>query len=886
MNGYRRFLRLLGRTERDRARETDDEIEAHLEMRTADLVAAGHDDEEARRIALERFGDLEEARRRIGSEASRRDRHLGWVDRVDGVRRDLIVAFRRMRKRPGHAALSVGIFGAGIGLTTVMFTFVDHVLLRPLPFPEPDRLVALYSVPEEGEPFAWVSMGNWYDWRDGSRTLEATAIHSQEPFDVTVSGFEEAFTVPGVTVYGPLLRTLGVPLVAGAHPSAAEIAAEDALVAVSESFWRQTLAEAPLDGRTVTLDGRPNRVVAVVRDGFAHPEGVDVWLFRPPRPQGGAARNNINFRAVGRLTPETTLAQAEADLSSIADGIRATDPEAIYSWGVAVRPLGGALVADARGYLGVLMGAVTLVLLIGCANLAALGFARGTERADELALRLSLGARRPRLVRQLLTEEILLAALGGVVGVVLSWWGTGALVDVVSHIVPRSRGVAFDGRIAAFAAFVSLGAGVGAGLPPALRAARFGAGRAQASARTVRGTGGLVGGGLVAAEVALTVLLLTGGGLLLMSFGAVVSRDLGYDPAGVATVQVALTAPEYRDDDERVLDYWRSLRRSLESRPGVEAFGLGIWVPTGGGGTGFIDLGGDPSWDAGAGYRAVGGDYFAALRIPLVRGRLLGEGDGPGTELVTVVSRSMAEAAWPGQDPIGRRVRALSMESYWFGGEAPWRTVVGVVEDVRHFGYEDDEQFEEMYVPHEQIPGMARSMTAVVRLRDGRPARALSDLRRAAQSLDPALAVQVATLDDRLARLLAERRMIVTLLTTFAVAALLLASFGVYGVISYAVARRTREMAIRSALGARRSGVVTLVVRDAMRWVVLGGSIGLAVAVSIRGVLDSLLVEVKSGDPVAYGAAAACLALATLAAAAVPAVRASRLEPLRALREE
>lgn len=531
------------------------------------------------------------------------------------------------------------------------------------------------------------------------------------------------------------------------------------------------------------------------------------------------------------------------------------------------------------------MGAVAMVLLIGCANLAALGFARGTERADEVALRLSLGASRARLVRQLLTEELLLALVGGAFALVLAWWGTGALVDGIGEVVPRSRDIGFDGRVAAFGIGMSFLAGIAAGLPPALRATRGGSPRPVADSRTIRGRGGMPGAFLVVAEVALTVLLLTGGGLLLMSVRAVTSRDLGFDPDNVATIDIALTAPEYRGNDDRVIGYWASLLDRLGELPAVESVGIGNRIPTGRDGTGFIDVRDDPSPDGGAGYRVVGGAYFDSLRIPVLQGRDLDDRDRLDTEPVTVINQSMAEAYWPSSTPIGQRVRAVSMESYWFGGEAPWRTIVGIVGDVRHHGFESDPH-PEMFVPYRQMPWGSTAMSALVRVHGRDLARTLPFLGREAQSLDRSLAVDVATLDGRLHRLLSERRMTATLLTAFALAALGLAALGVYGVISLAVARRTREMAIRSALGADRAGLIGMVLFGAMRLVSIGAIVGLALAAGLRGVLDSLLVDVSSGDPLAYLASGACLTLVALLAAIVPATSAARLDPLEALRRD
>ncbi|MEM7415643.1 MAG: ADOP family duplicated permease [Gemmatimonadota bacterium] len=867
----------------DRAREADEELQAHLQLNVDDLVADGHDPAEARRMAAERLGDLHAVRDAVERAARDRDRRLGGKERLDGLRRDLVVAVRRMRRRPGHSLLSIGIFALGIGLTTTMFTVVDGVLLRPLGFPEADRLVALHSVAEEGDGFSWVSMGNWYDWDRGNRTLSSSAIHSQEPIDVAVSGVGEPFVAAAVRTHGRFFETMRIPLRVGSVPDSADVAAGGAFVLISESFWSDVLNRQPLPAPPLILDGVAHDVVGVVEAGFEHPQGVELWQPRRAFPQVGMARNNINYRAVGRLAEGATLPQAEADLSSIADGIRASDPEGVYSWGVEVRPLAEEVVGDSRPYLLVLMGAVALVLLIACTNLAALGFARGAERAQEVALRMSLGARRERVVRQLLSEELLLAGLGGLLGVLLAWLSTEALVSMIQDVVPRGRELRFDTRVAAFGALISLLAGALAGLPPAMNATRLG-GPALIGRRVARGRG-LPGTVLVAGEVALTVLLVTGGTLLLMNLSALGARDLGYEPENLAAVQVGLVSERYQGASDRVLAYWDDVARVVETNPAAESVGLATWAPTAGGGRSFVDVRGDDQPDGGAGYRVIGGEYFEAMRIPLLQGRAFDERDQDGAEPVTIVSQQMADEFWPGQNPIGQRVRAPSMESYFFDGEAPWRTVVGVAGDVRHYGYDSDPEGQ-MYVPHRQIVGMSMSMTATIRMRQELTAPDLERLRRDIQSLDPSLAVRSSTFEERLGDRLVERRMIMTLLVGFATAGLLLASLGVYGVISHAVARRTREMAIRSALGANRSRVAGLVIGGAMRWVGIGTVMGLVLTYGGRGIIDSLLVDIRSADPRAYLAAAVCLGLVTIAAASIPAARAARVDPLVGLSAE
>jgi len=874
------------RTRAARRRETEREVETHLQMRIDDLILKGLSPEEARARAIARFGDgdLERATADIEAAARRRDRRLDVSDWLGRLRRDLVVAGRRMRARPGHTLLVVSIFGFGIGLTTVMYSLVDRVLLRPLPFPEPDRLVALESVQEDGGSFPWVSMGNWYDWREESRTLEGSGLYTAVVLDATIATGETAFTVPAVGFAGGFFETLRPPLAAGVVPAEAVVGDRGDLVVVSEGFWRRVLGGDPrLDGRTIVVDGRAREVVAVLRSGFDLPEGIDVWIPLEARPQPGAMRNNINFRAVARLAPGVTREQAVRDLSAIADGIRERDPEGIYSWGVGVRPLRETVVGDAATYLAMLMGAVLLVLLVACANLAALGFARGRERAGDVALRLSIGASRWRIVRQLLTEDLAVALLGGVLGVALAWLGTGPLVDLIGGSIPRLEGPPFDVGVLAAGLVASLAAGTLAGLPPALGMARRGGDELASAMRPVRRGRHLPGALLVGGQIAMTVVLLSGSGLLLMSLRAVTSRDLGFDPASVLTADVTLVSSGYGEND-RALAYWDRLLDEVATSPDVERVGLANWIPTGGSGSTFIELPGGSTANAGAGYRVVSEAYFEALRIPILRGRGVSRDDRLESEPVVVVNRAMADELWPSEDPIGRRVRAPSMEAYWFGGEAPWRTVIGVVGSIRHGGFESDTRAE-MYVPHRQMPWMARSMTAVVRLGSGDPAARAQALGADIRTLDRDLAVNVATLEDRLGRGVRQRRLISGLLMMFAVAALALASLGVYSVLSFAVQGRTREVAIRSALGAPRGRIVRLVLAGASRVAVAGLAVGIGLAVVARGALESQLVDVSSLDPWAYLGAGVCVLAVILAAAFVPARRAARLDPLKALRE-
>lgn len=883
MTGYRRGLG-PGATDPDDgpARELDEEIRAHLDMRTAELVARGMSPEDARAEALRRFGEGHRARRRLLAGVRRAQRHRRLRRAVETVVSDARLAARGARRSPGFAAVAVLVFAAGVGLTTSMVAVTDRVLLRPLPHPEPGELVALWSTAERGSEFRWVSMGNWVDWKE-AESIGSTAIHAVDR--ASVATHEDAFHATTARVAGPFFATLGNTLLAGRAFTEEEAQADAPVAVVGEGFWRRILgARPPPLAGLLDVNGRAVQIVGVVRHGEAFPAGTEIWIPFPYRAEGGALRNNINYEAVARLRSDATLEQARAELGAIAARIRASDPEALYSWGVGVRPLRDVVVGDARPYLVLLTVAVGLLLLAACANLAGLSLARARRRVRESAVHLALGAGRARLVRRTVTEHVLLATVGGGVGVVLAWLGTEALMSRVASVVPRADEVAFDLRVALLGGAAALGAGLLAGLLPALRGSRGDLSTVLSGARGgITGGRGLPGAAMVGAEIALAVTLLVTGALLIRSFQGLVSRDLGFEPTGVVTAGIALVGPGYADHERR-LRFWTSLTERVGGLPGIEEVAVSNAIPTSDGGRGFIDLPGREGDDIGAGYRVVSDRYFDALGVPLVAGRPFDASDGPGTERVTIVSRSMVERFWPGGDPLGQRVRARSMEAFMTGGGAPWLTVVGVVGDMRQYGWESQPEAE-MYVLHRQVPYFTRGMTLVARGRPGVTGWEAA-VRGAVRELDPSLAVEVASLDARLARLTEERRLVLAGLGLFGGAALLLVCLGIYGLMSFAAGERAPEMAVRVALGAPRGGIVGLMLGSALRVLLVGAAVGLVAAWGFTRLLGGLLVEVGAADPFSYAAALAVLATVALAAALAPSLRAARRDPLDALRDE
>jgi predicted permease len=574
--------------------------------------------------------------------------------------------------------------------------------------------------------------------------------------------------------------------------------------------------------------------------------------------------------------------RAADDLSAIARRIREAEPVAIYSYGVDVSSLRAQVVGDSGVYLGFLMLAVGAVLLIAVANLASANLARGVSRTPEMAVRAALGAGRRRVARQLLVEHLCIALLGGAAGTAFAMAAVG-MIRSVANDLPRAASIAVDGRVLLFGFGVSLLTGVLTGLLPALQASRASpqqiigrAGRSQ-----VRGGRGLPGQALVGTEIALALILFACAGLLIGSLRAVLARPLGFDTQGIVTASLPLLTPTYRATAARDR-YWREILTTLRAAPGVERAALVNWAPLSPGGSTFIETDGTPVAGAGAGYRVISDGYFATLGIPLLAGRDIEARDDSTGPRVVVINDAMAQRYWPGQRPVGRRVRARSMEGY--ATEAPWLTIVGVVASVRHYGYEADE-LPEMYVSYRQRPDFTFGLTAVVRGRE--PADALPDeIRVLVRRQDPAIAPHLTLLEDDAARRTASRRLTMNVLSVFAALALLLAAIGVYSVLSFSVAQRSREIALRAALGADRRSLLALVLSSAGRVVVLGILAGLAGLAALRGVIRATLYGVESGDPLVLAIAVLLIGAVAMLAALVPALRGTRVELREALSAE
>ncbi len=880
---YRRLVDLALGGRRRIDEEMDDEIDAHLEMRIADLVRAGMLPEDARAEAKRRFGDFEDARRRLHAAARQRDASVRHRDVLGSMLADLRSARRQARRAPGFTAIAIGTLALGLGATTAIFTLVERVVLRPLPFPRPEQLLSVSGLDSAGHETFTVSSADWLDWR-GSPAMQASALYSIGFRQGIVAG-DSATRLSAVRATGGLFGVLASRFVAGRPFTESDARDGSAVVVISERVWRQTFGADPALATPLRTATRAYKIVGVVASDQGFPDGVDVWFPVDFTLQPDPSRVNVNWFMIARRKADVTADQAWESLTGVARGIRERDPTALYDYGVTAQSLTNSVIGNVSSYFRMLIATAGVVLLIVCANVAASGMARAQTRAREMAVRSSLGAARSRLVQQMLLEHVWLGLIGGLLGLGLAWAAIRGVLAVWGDRIPRAGEVSMDARVFAFALGLSIVAGALSGVIPAVRVTRVSlSGVLQSGGRGAAAGGrNLAGASLVSLEIALALLLLTSAGLLVRSFRAVLSHDIGFD-TNVATAEAALGGPLYETDSLRRYAYWNQLLAELRAIPGVQGAAVSQWIPLGLTGQGFVDVEGRDAGGMGAVYRTVSDDFFQTLRIPLVIGRTFGAEDGATTPRVAVINRVMAQRFFPGENPIGRRIRARSQEPQPHGRPAPWLTIVGVVGDIRTYGLESKAR-PEMYVDFRQTPRRTTAMTALAR-GSGSAANLVGEIRRRARLVDPRVAVDVGTLDDRLHATLATRSLAMSLLSAFAAAAALLAALGIYGVLSFAVAQRTRELAVRSALGAPRSQLMTLVLGAGLKVSAVGLAFGIVGAAWLSSTIQSLLVDVTPLDPITYAGATLVLSIVVLAAILVPAVRATRMDPVIALQVE
>ncbi len=812
---------------------------------------------------------------------------------------DLRFAVRTFIARPTFTAVALLTLALGIGANTAIFSVVNAVLLRPLPYEDPDRLVVILSTRvRSGDQRGNIAPADFLDFARTATSLERAGANGWVGY-TTVTGADEPERVGNVRVTWNFLRTLGVDPMLGRHFREDEdLPGGDRTAIISHGLWQRRFgSDRDIIGRTINLDSNPTTIIGVMPPTFRHIEHypdreADIITLYQFEPVDGN-RGGHFIRGLGRLKPGVALEQVRAELQTIASQLEAEYPTTNTGKGATAYPLNDEIVGETRSALLILLGAVGLVLLIACANIANLLLANGATRHKELGIRAALGAGGGRLVRQLLTESLVLALAGGACGAVLALWTTRALSTLSAETLPRADGIDLDATVLGFTLLIASATGLLFGLAPALQAARAdlnlaigegGRGTSRGAARRQ------IRNALIVGEVALSLVLLIGAGLLLKSLDKLQNTNPGFTVETVLSAQLSLPSAEY--PEARTVAFYEQLSEAIDSLPGVSAVGATNILPLSRNydGRGFqiderpMPPGENPSAQA----RSVHPGFFDAMGIRLLRGRLFDIRDVADAPLVVVINEASAREFWPEGDAIGKRLTynaGVPREEQQVAGGLGSREIIGIVSDTKHLALAAAaEPF--FYTPHAQIPHM-RDMTLVVQSDSTDPASLAGLIRREVATLDPDVPLfRVLTLASLISSATAEPRFQTLLLGTFAAIALLLALVGVYGVIAYTVSQRTHEIGLRMALGAGSGEVTRMLLSEGMTPVLIGIGVGLVGAFGLTRVLTSMLYDVSVTDPATYVAVPGALIATALLASYIPARRAMRIDPGSALRGE
>jgi putative ABC transport system permease protein len=879
----RRVRMLLRRQQFDQ--DMDDEMRVHLEFREKEYVQNGFSPEEAHMAARKNFGNALAIR-----EVSHDSWGWAWLEHLG---QDLRFAFRMFAKNPGFTAVAILTLALGIGANTAIFSFVYGVLLQPLPYKDASRLVVLNeTTPKVGT--VSVSYPNFLDWRQQNHSFSQIAAVHDVGFNL--GGVTQPENISGEAVSPNFLSMMGVrPFLGRDFEASEEKSGTAPVVLLSYELWQSHMgSDRDVIGRTVTLDGRSFTIVGVLPPNFRSLDKTDVML-----PIGVWATNNpgeANDRGnrgdmvvIGRLAPNITFAQARAEMDGIAARLAKEYPASNDQFGVALQSIRDSFVSDARPAILVLFGAVMFVLLIACANVANLFLVRGAARTKEIALRMAFGASRSRIIRQMLTESLVLAFLGGVLGVVLATGGIGGIAHLVPMDMLSGATVNLNGAVLFFAAGIIVLAAFIFGLAPAMHSTRpdvqaeLKEGGRTASASAAQNK---LRGALAIAEISLALILLVGAGLMMKSLYKLMSVNPGFRPDRVLTMEMVLRTQQY-SKDPAILNFWQQVVDRVRALPGVESAATGTVVPlTGSHSRGDITVEGmalpTPGNFPHPDYHEVSPGFISTLGIPLLRGRTFTDTDNQGAPLVGMVNARLAQQFWPNDDPVGKR--------FMFGHPDPtgkktskWITVVGLVGDTKLYGLANPSRLE-VYVPALQHPGS--DMNLVVKSRID-PAALTSAIRGAVASIDKDQPIfAISTMNQLVSDSLGTRRITLVLLGLFSALALVLAAIGIYGVISYSVAQRTHEIGIRMALGAQHKDVLRMILRQGAKIAISGVAIGVVVSLGLTQLMSSLLFSVSAADPLTFTAVAAILVIVAMLACYIPARRALRVDPMVALRYE
>ncbi|HEU0176553.1 MAG TPA: ABC transporter permease [Blastocatellia bacterium] len=806
---------------------------------------------------------------------------------------DLRFGARMLLRKPGFTLIAVITLGLGIGANTTIFSVVNAVLLRPLPYQNPEQLVMIWGkLPAYVSGNIGASAAEFADYRDQNPAFSSIAAYTSSSFNLTGAGEPERIvgTVASASLF-PLLNVR--PALGRSFLNEEDRPGHDRVVILSHSLWRRRFAgAASVIGQSVTLDGQSHTIIGVAPAGFQFPDD-ETELWKPiafsAEQLSENERGSRYLSVIARMKPGVTIGRAQADIAALAQRMQREHPvnyETDSGWGVTVVSLREETVGDVRLALQALFGAVGCVLLIGCANVANLLLARASTRRREMAIRAALGGRPGRIIRQLLTESLLLSLAGGGLGALIAVWGVGLIAKLSASTLPRVNEVSIDGRAIGFTFVLTVVTGLLFGLAPAWQSART---DLNESLKESGGKGVESGGRhrlrglLVVGEIALALMLLVGAGLMVKSLYRLQQVEPGFDPAHALTMRLALPDAKY-PEPQRQRDFYERLLDRIAALPGVKAAGAINFLPLSGTGNqrSFL-IEGKPEPKLNVGFRMVSPDYFRAMGVPLRAGRLIDERDRENAPRVAVVNETFASIFLANEYPLGKRIKLGSAQ-----GPFPWLTIAGVVGDVKHGGL-DRETRPEMYVPYLQglLPSWGVPPMFLVVRSESEPAGLTAAVRGVVKELDRDQPVyDVATMERLLSKSTAPRRFNMTLLAVFAALALTLAGVGIYGVMAYAVTERTREIGIRMALGAQASDALKLVIRQGMRLTLVGVALGSMGAFALTGLIKNLLFNVRPTDPLTFIVIALLLTSVALLACWIPARRATKVDPMIALRCE
>ena len=808
---------------------------------------------------------------------------------MNNLRQDLRYGLRMLIKNPGFTLIAIFTLAVGIGANTAIFSVLNEVVMRPLPYPEPDRLAMVWmnntriNVAED-----WHSWPNYVDYRDQNRGFESIAAFNNASFNLTGEG--EAVRVVGAWGTANLFSTLGVNPIRGRVFTTEEEEQGRGMVAVlGYGLWQRQFGGDPqVIGKNISLNGVTRTVIGVMPAGFNFPrKETELWIPITLNQQNRQQRGSFWIQAIGRMKRGVTIQQAQTEMSNIADRLQKQFPEMLGGYGSNIVAYQEQVIGNLKLVLLLLFGAVGFVLLIACTNVANLSLARAAAREKEIAIRTAMGAGRLRLVRQLLTESAVLALVGGTIGIILAVVGLKALIAISPQDIPRLDQVRLDGRVLGFALAISMLTGLVFGIVPALQGSKPNlnetlkeGGRSATAGRQGR----RIRQSLVAVEFAVTLVLLAGAGLMIRSFLHVQQVNLGFNPDNLLTMRLRLAGEKYgRGQGPVAVNFYQQLIQRVESIPGVQATGAvsDIFLSQTPNSSNFSIEGRPdfkPTEQIETPVDAVTPNFFRVFGTPLLRGRFFDERDGPEAQPVVIINEKMARQFWPNEDPVGHRIKYGTLSS----GDS-WKTIVGVVANARRTGF-DNEIRCETFLPHAQSPN--REMALLIRA-GSKPDALAASVRQAVRELDKDQPVYgISTMSATLSEMVARRRLNTLLFSLFAVIALLLASVGIYGVMATAVTQREREIGIRMALGARQRDVLRLVIGQGMILALMGAAAGLTAAWAMTRLMRSLLYDVSATDPLIFGSAALLLTLVALLACYLPARRATRIDPMIALRYE